>query len=148
MSDVWTDALPYFTRKELACKGSGVIKLDMRFAAALPDLRRAWGEPLHPTSVCRTPAHNLAEGGASGSWHLTENPERPSHGCMAADIRWRDWPTEKKMAFARRAYKMGWAVGLHDGFCHIDRRGDCDGWRKTVFIYGTWSGAFSKEDVF
>jgi hypothetical protein len=48
MSDLQpvTTAIEFFSEKELACKGTNVIKLDPRFAAALPELRRAWGEPV------------------------------------------------------------------------------------------------------
>lgn len=143
----WADAIPFFSRRELACKGSGVLLLDIRFAIALPVLRQAWGRALTPTSVCRTPAHNVAERGHPNSWHLTENPERPSHGCMAADLHWRSWSTEKQLRFAQLAWRLGWAVGLHDGFIHVDRRGDCAGWAPTVFLYGTWSGPFTPDDV-
>lgn len=139
-------AIEFFSERELACKGTGVIKLDPRFAEALPKLRRAWGSALSPTSVCRTPEHNTKVGGHPRSLHLTENPAHPSQGCMAADIAWRHWPTSQKLEFAKLAWSMGWAVGLHDGFCHIDRRADI-GLKRTVFLYGTWSGAFSPGDV-
>ena len=143
----WTDAIPYFTRAELACKGTGTILLDARFAAHLPALRAAWGKPLVPTSVCRTREHNANVGGHPRSLHLTENPVHPTHGCMAADLAWRDWPTQRKLEFARLAFRMGWAVGLHDGFIHVDRRADV-GLRKAVFLYGSeWSAPFDKEDV-
>lgn len=36
-------AIPFFPEHELACKGTGVIKLDPRFAEELPKLREAWG---------------------------------------------------------------------------------------------------------
>ena len=143
---IWTSAIPYFSVAELACKGSGIVQLDMRFAATLPALRAAWGKPLTPTSVCRTPEHNARVQGHPRSLHLTENPTHPTHGCMAADIAWRDWPEEDRIAFARLAYRMGWAVGLHDGFCHIDRRKDI-GLEKMAFVYGSWSG-FSREEIF
>lgn len=139
-------AIEFFSERELACKGSGVIKLDPRFAAALPELRRAWGSALVPTSVCRTPEHNAAVGGHPRSLHLTENPVHPSQGAMAADIAWRMWPTDRKMAFARLAWRMGWTVGLHDGFCHVDRRADI-GLSRSVFVYGTWSRPFDPADV-
>ncbi len=143
----WTGEIPYFTSKELACKGTGVILLDRRFAAALPHLRVEWGKPLAPTSVCRTPSHNVAVGGHPNSLHLTENPVRNTHGCMAADLAWRGWPTQEKLDFARLAYRLGWAVGLHEGFVHVDLRRHV-GLPKVVFLYGAWSGAFSPADVF
>ncbi len=142
----WAEALPYFKRSELACKGSGVVLLDIRFAVALPQLRQEWGEILHPTSVCRTPEHNKASGGKSDSLHLTVNNHRPSWGTMAADMSWRNWSTDKKLRFARLALKMGWSVGLHDGFVHVDWR-TAAGMPRACFVYGTWSWAFSPDDV-
>jgi hypothetical protein len=152
-------AIAYFGAHELDCNGTrdigkdghpipgtGVIKMDPRFARALPELREAWGEPLLTNSVCRTPAHNTRIGGHWRSLHLTDNPHWPSVGSMAADIRWRSWSTTKKLAFARMAYSMGWSVGLHDGFCHVDRRADI-GLTKRCFLYGTWGGVFDPSEV-
>lgn len=139
----WHGALPYFPKHELACQGCGVVHLDIRFAAALPALRQAWGAPLTPTSVCRTPSHNTAVGGHPRSLHLTGNPYHPTNGCMAADFAWPD----DKLAFARLAWQMGWSVGLHDSFIHVDRRADI-GLQKRVFLYGEWSAPFDREDIF
>lgn len=159
----WTDAIPFFKRHELDCKGSrkldgsgkpipgsGVILMDLRFAVALPNLRIRWGKPLNTNSVCRTPEHNAAinngKGGHPRSLHLTKNPKHPTNGTMAADVPWRDWPSATKLEFARLAYSMGWSIGLHNGFCHIDRRTDI-GLYHAVFLYGEWSGAFGPDDV-
>lgn len=140
----WHGPLPYFGISELACKGSSFVQLDLRFAAALPALRQAWGNPLTPTSVCRTPEHNASVGGHPRSLHLTDNHHHPTHGCMAADLVWPD----DRLAFARLAWRMGWAVGLHDSFIHVDRRADI-GLNKRVFLYGgTWSAPFNREDIF
>lgn len=155
-----TTAIRYFTACELDCRGtrvlgaggkrlegSGVIKLDSRFAEALPKLREAWGKPLSTNSVCRTPAHNQAVGGHPRSMHLTENPAYPgAFGTLAADIRWRDWRPIDQLAFARLAWRTGWAVGLHDGFCHVDLR-RVVGRKPTVFLYGTWTGDFGAVEV-
>lgn len=62
------------------------------------------------------------------------------------DVRWRGVPVAEQLAFARLAWSMGWAVGLHDGFCHIDRRGD-HGMARSVFLYGTWGGRFGPAEV-
>lgn len=146
-----TTGIPFFPAHECACKGSGIIKMDPFFATALPRLREAWGKPLLATSICRTPSHNAAVGGNPRSLHLTDNPAWPSAGTMAADIEWNLWPIPEKLRFARLAWSMGWAVGLHNAFCHIDRRGDL-GLRtlpRRVFLYGSWSSAraFRPEDV-
>ena len=141
-----TTAIDYFSEKELACKGTGIIELDPRFAEALVDLRETWGKPLSPSSVCRTPLHNKFVKGHPNSFHLTENPKWKTFGTMAADITWRSWDTETKLKFAKLAYSLGWAVGLHNSFCHIDRRVDA-GLPQAVFLYGTWSNLFDKKDV-
>lgn len=143
---IWTTALPYFPRHELACKGTGIIKLHGSFAAQLPALRAQWGQPLQPTSVCRAPEHNANVGGHPTSLHLTDNPKHPTAGTMAADIYWAQWDAGKKLDFAQLAWGLGWSVGLHDTFIHIDRRRDI-GLRQAVFLYGRWSGVFKPEEV-
>lgn len=144
-----TNAIQYFTTAELACKGSGVLKLDPFFAEALPLLRVAWGEALNVSSVCRSPSHNAKVGGHPTSFHLTDNPKWPTVGSMAADVLWSSWPTAKKLKFAKLAWSLGWSVGLHKSFCHIDRRADLEvkGLSKAVFLYGAWSGLFNPSDV-
>lgn len=141
-----TTAIKYFPVHELSCKGAGVIKLDPEFARELPLLREEWGGALTPTSVCRTPQHNKAVGGHPSSLHLTDNPKHKTLGTCAADIAWRSWTKERKLAFARLAWRRGWSVGLHNGFCHIDRR-NIAGLAQHCFLYGTWSGKFTIEDV-
>lgn len=144
-----TTAIQYFSEHELACKGTGVIKLDPRFAETLPDLREAWGEPLTPNSVCRSPEHNVAVGGNPRSLHMTENAAWPTYGCMAADIAWHDMSTVKRLEFAQLAWSMGWSVGLHDSFCHIDRRSDMAlaNLPQAVFLYGRWGGQFGAAEI-
>lgn len=133
--------IPFFTADELACKCCGLIQLDMHFAVHMPVLRLQWGRPLSPSSVCRCPKHNTAEGGHPRSLHLTDNPEHPTEGACAADIRWHTWSLEDKLAFARLAWKLGWSIGLNKWFCHIDRRKDI-GLQQRVFLYSNWPGDF------
>jgi hypothetical protein len=156
-----TTAIEFFSQAELECKGSrkieggtgkpgtGIIKLDPRFAAALPELRRAWGKSLNPNSICRTPEHNAKVGGNPNSLHMTENAKWPTIGTMAADISWRGWPVEEQLAFARVAWGMGWAIGLHNGFCHVDRRADLGlpNLPQSVFLYGEWANNFNRDDI-
>lgn len=141
----WTGALPFFSEQELSCRGSGVIKLHPTFAAALPALRLAWG-PLTPTSVCRTPEHNEAIGGHPRSLHLTDNAHRDTEGTAAADLLWNTWESERRLDFARLAWDLGWSIGLHPTFVHVDRRRDI-GLRQRVFIYGPWDGSFGATDI-
>lgn len=143
---VWTEALPYFPKSQLACKGTGIIKLDIRFAVILPLLREKWGKPLTPSSVCRTPSHNASAGGHPHSLHLTDNKKHKTNGTCAADIRWADWKKEEQLRFAKLAYSLGLSVGLHNAFCHVDLR-TVAGLPQSVFLYGTWGNAFNPADV-
>lgn len=142
----WQQELPFFTRKEMACQGTGVIKVDIRMAVQVVFLRLMWGEALYPNSFCRTPEHNESVDGHPRSLHLTSNPVHETDGTMAVDFRWRNWSAERKRHFARLAWSLGWSVGLHDGFVHLDRRVDC-GLQQRSFLYGQWSGSFDTEDV-
>ena len=147
-------AIPYFTEKELACKGTGVIKLDDRFAEALPKLREAWESVCTPkgwcpalilNSACRTPKHNKSLKRAHPrSLHLTENPYWPTNGTMACDIRWDCWPRDKQFEFCILALDMGWRVGLNNGFVHIDRGLEV-GITTRIFLYGDYSGDLHLE---
>ena len=137
----WEDAIPYFTHDELACRLTGIIRLDIRFAVQLPVLRQAWDRPLTPTSVCRTPAHNESEGGHKRSLHLTENPVHPVDGTMAVDFWWGHWSQDNQLAFAALALSLDWSVGLNLHFIHADRRGDF-GLSQKVFKYDNWDERF------
>lgn len=144
---VWTKELPYFSYDSLACKGSGIVLLDLRFAAALPALREAWNRPLIVTSVCRSPEHNASVGGHVSSLHLTVNTTHKTAGTAAADIAWKDWTKAERLAFAKLAWKHHWAVGLHKQFIHVDMR-RIVGLAPAIFLYGTsWTGEFSAADV-
>lgn len=147
MANSWEGPLPYFSKGELACQHCGVIRLDPEFAVHLPMLRHTWGAPLRPTSVCRCPEHNAAVKGHPRSLHKTDNPDRKkAKGTMAIDISWMAWPIQRKLRFARTAWLLGWSVGLHNRFCHLDRR-TAVGLPRKVFLYGQWAGEFDAYDV-
>lgn len=142
-----TEPFSKFTAKELRCKGSGVIKIDKRFADLITEFREfVWGLPINPSSVCRTPQHNLAVGGHPTSLHLTENPKHNTNGTAAMDCRWFDMSKKEKLIFARLAYKTGFSVGLHNLFCHLDLR-TIAGLPQHCFIYGEWDKHFNIGDV-
>jgi hypothetical protein len=57
---------------------------------------------------------------------------------------------EKQLKFARLAWSMGWSVGLHNGFCHVDRRADLKlaNLPKSVFLYGKdWEAKFGQTEI-
>tara|TARA_R100001132_G_C3273801_1_gene95832 strand:+ start:2949 stop:3395 length:447 start_codon:yes stop_codon:yes gene_type:complete len=116
--------IPYFKAYELACQGTGVIKLDPVLQWELPRLRRRWGKPLVVNSGCRTPEHNDKIGGHPNSFHLTENPKYNTRGCAAVDISWRTWDQATRDEFVALAKEMVWNVGIADTFVHIDRGQD------------------------
>jgi hypothetical protein len=68
---------------------------------------------------------------------------------MAIDCGWNNWTVEEQLKFAKLAWSMGWAVGLHNSFCHIDRRADLKlpSLPRTVFIYGSWNNRFNAVAV-
>lgn len=138
--------IPFFTYDELKCKGSGLVRLDPRFADGLVDLRRTVGYPLDPSSVCRNPAHNRKVRGHKRSLHLTEPYHDKLDGTCAADLKWRSWNTAKKLAFCKVAWAKGWSIGLHVAFVHIDMR-ILAGLRQHIFLYGRWEGAFNASDI-
>lgn len=139
---VWAEPIPFFTARELACRHCGVIKMDERFAAALPYLRLTWGRPLKLTSVCRCPEHNKAVGGHPNSMHMTVNPRHPLlAGTAAADIYWKDWNPKDQEKFYNHALSLGWACGLHNTFLHVDRRVAAN-LPPITFLYGEWNGTF------
>lgn len=149
----WTGALPYFPEHEIRCRGTGIIRVDPRFAALLCGLRAQWGAPLYPTSFCRTPEHNRQVQGHPRSLHLTsragvENDRvtRVLYGTCAADLYWADWTDTRKHDFARVAWSHGLSVGLHPAFMHVDAR-TLGGLMQTVFTYSNWGGEFDPDAV-
>jgi len=56
---------------------------------------------------------------------------------------------EEQLAFARVAWGLGWSIGLHNGFCHVDRRKDLGlaELPQSVFLYGEWAGKFNRADI-
>jgi len=149
----WTKALPYFPEHELACSHCGVVKLDRRFAAALPGLRLEADRALSPSSVCRCPEHNVAVRGHVRSMHLTEQPQSEIDlgrgrraGAMGADFLWGHWTDQERRDFAILARRRGWAVGLNTAFAHVDWR-IAIGLEPTTFEYGGWVATWGRATV-
>ena len=112
----------YFSHSELACKGSGVVKLDPRFADALLEYRETVGMPLHPNSCSRSRKHNTKVGGARSSYHLYEDVNDGRQGTMAIDLHVTNG--SKRAIMIKTALLLGWSVGVYKTFIHIDRRID------------------------
>lgn len=110
---------PFFSVKELACKGTGDVILHPGFLADLITLRESYGMPMFVTSGCRSIQHNKAVGGAANSLHLTEN-ERFGCNTLAVDIK--RPPGQHLHQLIQKATDLGWTVGIAKTFIHLDRR--------------------------
>jgi|TARA_R110000822_G_scaffold84847_2_gene198993 zinc D-Ala-D-Ala carboxypeptidase len=60
----------FFTRKELACKGTEECEMNDEFMSKLEQLRIKFNEPMIITSGYRHPAHNMVVGGDRFSAHI------------------------------------------------------------------------------
>jgi zinc D-Ala-D-Ala carboxypeptidase len=109
----WTKRWPNFSPQELACKGTGALKIDAKALDALQALRVAVGKPMRITSAYRSPSHNRKVGGAVHSRHLISDAfdvQMPGHDPAAFEIA------------ARRAGFTGFGYYPHSAtpFMHID----------------------------
>ncbi|MCC5809898.1 MAG: hypothetical protein JJU06_05945 [Ectothiorhodospiraceae bacterium] len=122
-----------FTKDELRCKGSGMLRLAPGFADELKALRVTLNEPMVINSACRSDAHNRAVGGHPRSLHVCDATYWPTGGCCAIDVRTTD--AAYRARIIRLALNMGWSVGLHAAFVHLDRRSDYTSLEQSVFPY-------------
>lgn len=120
---------PFFTSKEMACKHTGIEKMDIEFMSRLTELRSAYGKPMVVTSGYRHPTHPAeAKKSVSGA-HSTGK---------AADIavnRGDAWE------LLHLAMAMGFTgIGVHQKgsgrFIHLDMCTPADGLiRPTIWSY-------------
>ena len=61
---------PSFSPAEIACRGTGAIKINTEALDKLQTLRNRLGKPLIVRSAYRSPSHNRAVGGAPASKHM------------------------------------------------------------------------------
>ena len=61
---------PSFSPAEIACRGTGAIKINTEAMDKLQSLRNRLGKPLIVRSSYRSPSHNRAVGGAPALKHL------------------------------------------------------------------------------
>ncbi|MDP1669635.1 YcbK family protein [Phaeovulum sp.] len=102
---------PSFSPAEIACRGTGALKLDTEAMNALQALRDALGKPLIVFSAYRSPAHNKAVGGAPASKHMDGT---------AFDISMANHDPVAFEAAARKAGFLGFGFYPRSGFMHID----------------------------
>jgi zinc D-Ala-D-Ala carboxypeptidase len=102
---------PNFSPQEIACKGTGSLKVNDQALTALQRLRTALGKPLILTSAFRSKQHNKNVGGATNSQHLEG---------AAFDVRMENHDPEAFEKAARAAGFTGFGYYPNSGFMHVD----------------------------
>lgn len=100
-----------FSPRELACKGTGSIRVDEVALDKLQELRDKLGIPLLVTSAYRSPEHNKHVGGAKNSYHMKG---------VAFDIRMENQDPHGFELAARGVGFRGIGYYPKQGFMHID----------------------------
>lgn len=102
--------LQWFEPSELACKGSGSLKLDLRSAIRLDWLREKLGRPVVVNSAYRSPPYNAKVGGSQNSFHI--------HG-KAFDLRY--YQSSELVDLVEVALAVGFSgFGFYATFLHVD----------------------------
>jgi len=102
---------PNFSPAEIACRGTGKIKLHPEALDKLQTLRERLGKPLIVRSAYRSPEHNRAVGGAKASKHMDGT---------AFDIAMSNHDPMKFAEAARAVGFLGFGTYPRSGFMHID----------------------------
>jgi zinc D-Ala-D-Ala carboxypeptidase len=100
-----------FSPAEIACRGTGQLKLHPEALDKLQALRDRLGKPLIVRSAYRSPEHNRAVGGASRSKHMDGT---------AFDIAMANHDPVAFEAAAREVGFLGFGFYPRSGFIHID----------------------------
>jgi hypothetical protein len=100
-----------FSPAEIACRGSGSLRMNEEALDKLQALRDRLGKPLIVRSAYRSPAHNRAVGGAPRSKHMDGT---------AFDIAMANHDPVAFKAAARAVGFLGFGYYPRSGFMHID----------------------------
>ncbi|NGQ93362.1 DUF882 domain-containing protein [Rhodobacter sp. HX-7-19] len=100
-----------FSPAEIACRGTGSIRINTEAMDKLQALRDRLGKPLIIRSAYRSPEHNRAVGGAPASKHMQG---------MAFDIAMANHDPVAFEAAARAVGFLGFGYYPRSGFMHID----------------------------
>lgn len=132
--DVPKSAWPWknFSPAEIACRGTGQIKISTEAMDKLQALRVKLGKPLIVRSAYRSPEHNKAVGGAKASKHMEGT---------AFDISMANHDPVVFEAAAREVGFLGFGYYPRSGFVHIDL-GPARLWGKK---FPARSGEFARE---
>ena len=102
---------PNFSAAEIACRGTGAIKINTEAMDKLQALRDRLGKPLIIRSAYRSPEHNRAVGGAPASKHMQGT---------AFDIAMANHDPAAFAEAARAVGFLGFGTYPRSGFMHID----------------------------
>jgi hypothetical protein len=102
---------PSFSPGEIACRGTGAIRINTEALDRLQSLRNRLGKPLIVRSAYRSPEHNRAVGGAPASKHMEGT---------AFDIAMANHDPMAFEAAARAVGFLGFGYYPRSGFMHID----------------------------
>lgn len=102
---------PNFSPAEIACRGTGSLRINEEALDKLQALRDRLGKPLIVRSAYRSPAHNRAVGGAPRSKHMDGT---------AFDIAMANHDPVAFEAAARAVGFLGFGYYPRSGFMHID----------------------------
>ena len=102
---------PNFSAAEIACRGTGAIKINTEAMDKLQALRDRLGKPLIVRSAYRSPEHNRAVGGATRSKHMKG---------AAFDIAMSNHDPVAFEAAARAVGYLGFGFYPRSGFIHVD----------------------------
>jgi len=102
---------PSFSPAEIACRGTGAIKINTDAMDKLQSLRNRLGKPLIVRSGYRSPSHNRAVGGAKASKHMDG---------IAFDIAMANHNPAAFTEAARAVGFLGFGTYPRSGFMHID----------------------------
>jgi zinc D-Ala-D-Ala carboxypeptidase len=100
-----------FSPAEIACRGSGSLRINEEALDKLQALRDRLGKPLIVRSTYRSPAHNRSVGGAPRSKHLDG---------AAFDIAMANHDPVAFEAAARAVGFLGFGFYPRSGFIHVD----------------------------
>ena len=102
---------PSFSPAEIACRGTGAIKINTEAMDKLQSLRNRLGKPLIVRSGYRSPSHNRAVGGDPASKHMLGT---------AFDIAMSNHDPVAFAEAARAVGVLGFGTYPRSGFMHID----------------------------
>jgi hypothetical protein len=125
---------PNFSPAEIACRGTGQLKLVPEALDKLQALRDLLGKPLIIRSAYRSPEHNRAVGGATRSKHMDG---------AAFDIAMSNHDPVAFEAAAREVGFLGFGFYPRSGFIHVDL-GPARQWGERFAIRAT---AFAAESL-